>query len=100
MLGCNVVCRAIRFEPRMDGKSELVMVNGEDLLGLEIQDDFFEVLRRRVDIFPISVVLTIFQESKVNRAKPLVYLSKTLVISSVAADIDHTSTGFDHKRCP
>lgn len=64
------------FGPGMDGKSELIVVDGEDLLGLEIQDNFFEIFGRRVDIFPIGIVLTVFQESKVNRAKPLVYLSK------------------------
>ena len=32
----------------MNGKSELVVVNGEDLLRLEIEDNFFEVFRHGV----------------------------------------------------
>ena len=84
----------------MDRKGELVMVDGEDLLGLEVKNNFFEIFRRSVDIAPIGIVLTVFQESKVNRAKPLVYLSKTLVIAAVSSDIDLASAGFDQERSP
>ena len=84
----------------MDGKGELVMVNGENLLGLEVENDFFEVFGRSVDIFPIGVVLSVLQERQINRSEAFVYLSKTLVIASVTADIDLTTTRFDHERCP
>ena len=76
------------------------MVNGEDLFGLEIQDDLFEVFGRGVDIFPIGIVLPVFQKCKVNRSKAFVYLSKTLIVASVTSDIDLATTGFDYERCP
>ena len=61
VFGCNIVCHGGRFVPWMDGQSELVMVDGEDLFGLEVHDNLFEVFRHGVDIFPIGVVLTVFQ---------------------------------------
>ena len=61
MFSRYVVYYAVRLVPRMNGQSEFVMVDGEDLLGLEIKDDFLKVFRRGVDIFPIGIVLPILQ---------------------------------------
>ena len=96
----NFVCYGRWFRPRMNGQGEFVMVDDEDLLGLEIQNDFFEVFRRSVDVFPIGIVLSVLQDRQINSPAAFVYLRKKLVISSVSADIDLASSGFHHKRCP
>ena len=100
VLGRNIVRHGGWFRPGMDGESELVMVDGEDLLGLEVEDDFLEVLGGGVDIFPIGIVLSVFQERQVHGAETIVYLGKAFVVASVAADIDLTTFSFDHERRP
>ena len=97
MFLCDFVCHAIRFVPWVDRQRELVVVDSEDLLSLEVQNNFFEVFRRGVYIFPTGIVLPIFQERQIHSTKVFVYLAEALVVASVTADIDLTSAGFDQK---
>ena len=76
------------------------MVDGEDLLGLEVHDNLFEVFRRGVDIFPIGVVLPVFQQRQINCSEAFVYFREALIVASVTANIDLTTSRFDHERCP
>ena len=100
MFGCNIVRHAVWFGPSVRGESELMVMNSEILLGLEIQDNFFKVFGCSVDVFPIGIVLTVFQECEINSSEMLMYLTKALIITAVATDIDLTFSGFYHERCP
>ena len=100
MFGGNMLRHAVRFVPRVHGKGVLVMMDGEDLPRLQIKDGFFEVFGHGVDISPVGVILSVFQESEVDSAKPFLYLLKTLVIASVAADIDLSASCFYQERSP
>lgn len=95
MLGGDIVGYGGRLRPRMDGQSELVMVNGEYLFGLEVENDFLKVCGRSVDIFPTGIVLPVFQECQINGTEALVYLSKALVIASIATYIHLAAGSFD-----
>ena len=88
------------FGPGMDGKSKLIVVDGEDLTGLEVEDDLLEVGGRSVDIAPRGIILTVFQEREVHGTETLVNLAKAHIIASVAAYIDLTTGGFDQERRP
>ena len=95
MSGGKVVRYAIRLIPRVHGKGILVMVDGEDLLDLQIKDDFFEVVRHSVDIAPVFVVLPVLEEGKIDRPEAFVNLLEPFVVASVAAHIHFSAGIFD-----
>lgn len=95
MFGSNTMHYTIRLIPRVHGKGILVMVDGEDLLGLQIKDDFFEVFRRSVDIAPVFVVLSVLKEGKIDRSEAFVNLLEPFVVASVTAHIHFSAGIFD-----
>ena len=45
---------AVGFGPRVFGKRELIMVNGENGFGFKVEDCLLQTFRRGVDIFSVA----------------------------------------------
>ena len=86
--------------PGVHGKGELVVVNGEELLWLEVEYHFLQVVGRCMDVSPVVVILTVLKESEVNRAEAVIDLAEMLAVSAVTAYIDLTMTVIDEERSP
>ena len=101
MVFCSdIMCHAVGFVPRVHSKGILVVVDGEDLFGMEVKEDLFKVLGRSVNIFPVRVILSIFKESEFNRAETFVYVLEAFVVTAVASNIDFATAGFNHEGSP
>ena len=88
------------FGPGVFGESELVVMDGEDGFGIEIDDGKFQTFRRGVNQRPVVVVLSVFEQCQINLSKLFADSLETTVIASVAADIDLATTIFNHELSP
>ena len=57
----NRTSDAIRFGPEVFGEGELVVMDGEDGFGLQVEDGLFQAFRRSMDKLPVVVVLPVFE---------------------------------------
>ena len=58
----NLLGYPVWLFPGMNGKRKLVMMDGKNMLGLQVKDGFLKVLRHGMNISPIRVVLAILKE--------------------------------------
>ena len=88
------------FGPGVLGESELVVMDGEDRFGLQIQYGVLQIFGGGVNQRPVVVVLPVFQKRQIDLSELLSDTFETSVIASVAADINLAVPIFDHERCP
>ena len=58
----DVVRHTVRLIPRMLGKGEFVVVDGEHLLRLQVQNGLFQTFGCGMNIFPVFVILSVFED--------------------------------------
>ena len=100
VLSGNGVRHAVGFGPGVFGEGELVVVDGEDRFGIEVQDGLFQALGRGVDVSPVGVILTVFENRHINLAELLADTPKPTVIASVTTDVNFATAFFHEKRGP
>ena len=91
---------AVGFGPGVFGEGELVMMDGEDGFGLQIQDGVLQTFGSGVNQRPVVVILPVFEQRQIDLSKLFADALETTVIASIAADIDLATAIFNHERSP
>ena len=84
--GDLLVCE--RLVPRMCAYAELAMMPGRISFRAKFAHRRRKLVGHRVDALPADVVLSVFEDGKVDSREPLSDLPEAFVVSAVAAEIE------------
>ena len=92
---------AARLVPRMLGERVFGMMDGDDLLSAEVMANLRQFRRKRMNLRPVFIVLSILQYGKVDSGKFLANLLEMRAIATVAANVDLSSgRRLQQEGCP
>ena len=87
------------FVPGVAREGEFAVVHGDDDARRKVADDAVELLGEGVDVFPVFVILAVFDHCYVDAGEPPAYFGEVRAVSAVASDICGCAA-LEHERCP